>query len=218
MTGYHFILSHTVAILFKLDQFVLTNGLQIPCGRGGVLMLGLIHCTWTVTALCDWVNLEIHSTANIEWAWRPWLNQCWVALGRCNRVSWEIHFMPVMKRAVGCNWRLWSCEHGSHNGADLDIYLEAVIKQVSRRIKRTLSREFGAELWCGQSADGSLGETHNSSWNSTQWITVNCENVENWVPYALSRYDRQAGSGRQLIFGWCSMLCMPELSQCSACC
>jgi len=72
MAGYPFISSHPLPTLLELEPLVPTNS---PFGYhatyGGVLMMGCMPSSSTVSPHRDRVNLEVHSEAVIERVWRP---------------------------------------------------------------------------------------------------------------------------------------------------
>jgi len=76
---------------------------------GGVLMVGCLPCSSTISPYHDWVIIEIHSEAVIKRVWRQ-----------------------VIMRAWTYTWRLWSSEFDNplwgHRGANL----EEVIVRVQR--------------------------------------------------------------------------------------
>jgi len=74
------------------------------------------------------------------------------------------------------------------------------------RTWRLWSSEIGGVLGGNQS-----GWRRDGSWDSIDWLSCNCGNVENWVQHGLPRDERLAGSGRQLIWEWCSTRCMQYL-------
>jgi len=69
MAGYPFVSSHPLSTLL-LEPLFLTNSLRIPCDIGGVLMMGCLPSSSTVSPHRDRVNLEMHSEAVIERIWR----------------------------------------------------------------------------------------------------------------------------------------------------
>jgi len=165
----------------------------------------VIECTKWCTLRSRSCEFRVSDRANLdaakEWvwryAWRQWSSECGDELGGCNRASLQI-----------CTWRPWLCELWGCNRARMEIHLEAVIDGVWRCTWRPWLSEIGGELGGGQSGGDSSGGRCDGSWDCIHWLTCNCGNVENWVKHGLPRDERLAGSGRQLILGWCSMWCM----------
>jgi len=85
--------------------------------------------------------------------------------------------------------------------------MEAVIEQVWRCTWRPWSSKIEGVLGGGQSGGGSSGGRHDGSWDSIQWLTCHCANVENGVQHGVPRDERLAGSGRQSILE-CSTRCV----------
>jgi len=128
------------------------------------------------------------------------------------QVSLEMHLQAIIVLGWRYTWRPYLCEIRDTLGgsvvAGLEMHLAAVIERVWRCTWRPWSTRMGGVLGGGQAGGGSLGRRRDGSWDSIQWLTRDCCNVENWVQNGLPREERLAGSGRQSIWGWCSMLCM----------
>jgi len=94
-------------------------GWHVRCS--GVLMMGCLPSSSTITPHCDRVNSEIHSEAMINhvwrYRWRPAPSEIGDELGGCDRASLEI-----------CTWRPGSCKLGGRNRGRLEIHLVAVIE------------------------------------------------------------------------------------------
>jgi len=99
-------------------------GSHVGCGR--VSMMGCMPSSSSVSPHCDWVNVELHSRAVIEWVWRPWS----YGIGGRNRVSLETHLEAVIEWGWRCTWRLWLSEAGDALGGRDYEYLEAIMVQV----------------------------------------------------------------------------------------
>jgi len=84
-----------------------------PARCSGVLMMGCLPSSSTVSPHRDWVNLEMHSEAVIMPVWRCLGSPRWCELGGHNRASLEIHWEAGIERVWRCTWkavivRTWS--------------------------------------------------------------------------------------------------------------
>ena len=121
-------------------------------------------------------------------SWRPWLSEFGDAFGSRDCVTQR------------CTCRLWS-----------SLFWDALVSRdrVSQRCTwRPWSSEFGDALGGGRSGGSRLGGRCDGSRDSIHWLTGNHGNVESWVQSGVPTDERLAGSGRQLILGWCSTRCM----------
>ena len=88
----------------------------------------------------DWVSLEMHLEAEVEWTdrctWRPWSIEFGDALGGRDRASLEMHLEVEMEWTQRCSWRSWSSEFGHALGnrdrVNWEMHLEAMIEGVWR--------------------------------------------------------------------------------------
>jgi len=194
------------------------------CELGGCNGPSLKICTWRPSECKlgghNWASLEMHLEAVIKRV--------------CTYVLWG-HEWANLETIIKLVWRYisrpQSCEHRGRNWASLEMHLEAIIEwvcgyalaahdsanleaaieQVWRCTWRPWSRQIGGVLGGGQSASSSSGGRQVVSWDYIHWLTRNCGNVENWVQHGLPKDERLAGSGRQLMFGWCSTQCIEYL-------
>jgi len=148
-----------------------------------------------------------------------------------DRPSFEMHLEAAMEQVWKSTLRPWSSELGDalwgRDGASLEIQLEAVIFDLRDRncailkihLEAAIERgwictwrpwlsEIGGVIEGDQSGGGSLGGRRDGNWDTIHWLTHHCRNVENSVQHGLPRDKRLAGSGRQSMWRWCSMLCM----------
>jgi len=107
MAGYPFISSHPLPTLLELEPLFPTNspfGYHARCG--GVLMMGCLPSSSTVSPHHDRVNLEMHSEAVIElvwtYTWRLRSSEFGDAPGGRDR---EIHLEDVIERVWTCTLR-----------------------------------------------------------------------------------------------------------------
>jgi len=155
-------------------------------------------------------SVEMHWEAVIQWVWRytwrPWSIGFGNALGCRDRVNSEMHLQAVIKRVWRCTGRPRGGERrealGGCDLSSLEMHLEAVTERVWRGTCRLCSSEIGRVLRGGQ-----FGGWRNGSWDSIQWLTCNCGNVESSVQHPQSD-EKLASSGTLLSLGWCSTWCM----------
>jgi hypothetical protein len=132
---------------------------------------------------------------------------------RCTSRPWSSEFRDTLggrnQACLGiCTWRPWLCELGGCDCTTIEVNLEAVIESVWKCTWRPWSSKIGGVHVGGQFAGGSLEGRHDKSWDSIHLFTHNCGNVKSSVQHGLLRDERQAGSKRQSMLGWCSTRCM----------
>ena len=144
---------------------------------------------------------------------------CGLQCRNCTRL--EIHLKAVTAPVWRCTWRPWSSEFGDTlEGGDCGNVV-AVIVQLWRYTWRRWSNQFEDALGGHDrvrleayqeefilEAVIQDGARRDNSWDSIQWSTRNCANVENWVQHGLPRDEGPPASGRQSMMGWCSTRCM----------
>jgi len=122
----------------------------------------------------------------MERLWRTW--SC--SLGGRDRTSWTMY----LKAMIVLTWSVWSSEFGDavegRDRVNSEMYLEAVIVRVWRGTQRPWSIEIGGVPGGGRS-DGSRSRRRCvRSWDSIQWLTHDCGNVQNWVQQGPPRVER----------------------------
>jgi len=147
----------------------------------------------------DWVNTEIHLEAGIRQLWNPtWRLRDGVNWDMYLENEWasepKMHLKAVIKWTQICAWEPWVTEYGMH--------FEAVIERVgiytwrswSWNIGGILGRGWSGSDWSGgsqsryrKSGGGISGAMNDGSWDSSDWLTPNCGNVENCVQQSLQR-------------------------------
>jgi len=102
-----------------------------------------------------------------------------------------MHLEAVIERVWGWTWRPESWEFRDAlralNCASVEIHLEAVSERVWRWTWGQSSSEIrgvqeGSQSWGGSSKVRRVG-----IWDSIQYLTCDCGNVENWIQHGLPR-------------------------------
>ena len=179
------------------------------------------RCTWRprdrvnsdILGCHDWARLEMDLEAEIEWSqwctWRPRLSEFGDALGGRDRVNSVMHLADVIEGVGRYTWRLWWIKiggvlGGGWYGGDLSE-CGRLRGDWSEAGQSGGSQSGGSESGDIESGGGRSEGMCNGSWDSIHWLTHHCENRVQQGPL---RAERLAGSGRRLIVGWCSTLCM----------
>ena len=179
------------------------------------------RCIWRPGSSEPRDTLRGHDRASWRCNWRPRLSELRDALGSHDRVSLEMHREAVMVRVWRCTLRPWASKFadaiGDRYWLNWEMHLEAVIERVWKCSCRLWLSEIGGVL-----GGGRFGGMHNRNWNSIQWLTCNCGNVESWVQQHLPRDENQLGETVDLgmmlylvysVLGVKSWLCHGEIER-----
>jgi len=155
----------------------------------------------------NWVRLEMDLEAMIVWTRRPWLSEFGDAIGGQDQVNSGMHLEAVIDHVGRYIWRPWSIKIGGLLGGGWSGGNWSEGSQ-SGGSQSGGSQSGGSQSGGSESGVGRSGGRYDGCCDSIHWLTRICGNEENWVQQGPLKAERLAGSGRQLILGWCSTRCM----------